>query len=289
MRKKVLTCVVMALFFLFWMFIAYQVPYTHDDWDWGLDIGLEQWRTGSVNSRLVGNFFVIVMTRSPLLKTLIMGLCMFACPLLLARLAQDKVPLLPLYLGANLLPLALPITIWRQTYGWVSGFANYGISSVLLLGWLLLIRRAFNSPKHPVCLALFLLPYSLAAPLLERNILQVLCLLALCAQLSWYIPVYHQVGHSTALRAELTAAAVAEGADQVILPTESHPVWWGRNPQSALRTLITAAQTPLPKSKGRLFENSLPFPMYGRARISVSVGNFRKLFLIFRCRPPIVL
>jgi len=448
MRKNIFTGAVFALFFLFWIYISAQVPYTHDDWDWGLAVGWEQWLTCSVNSRLAGNFFVVVMTRSPLVKTLLMGGCMFAVPLLLAALSGEEIPFLHRFFWANLLVLALPITIWRQTYGWVSGFANYGISCVLLLGWLLLTQRldqrekaspllppflfvytlvsclvlenvgalifalslflmvwtlfcrrgrsgalscllgaglgcfllfynpiykelgnsgialngirslsfpagsslpeivdavlnryvtvllpepfrlsaafclmmgalpllllrrgghkkllvlgllpalcagllalplnlpawflwagsllcwaaavlaaAFSGPgglrRAAVLLMgagsvaplaaitemgerLFLLPFLLtaavflaaAAPALEKKPLLLVCLLALCVQMGWYIHTYHEVGRCSALRKELTAAAVEQGEKQVILPTEGHIVWWGRNPQSDWR------------------------------------------------------
>lgn len=179
MRKKAAVTAALTLFFLFWIYIAAQVPYTHDDWDWGCPIGLEQWLTGSVNSRLVGNFFVVVMTRSPLLKTIVMGCGMFLIPLLLSLLAGKGSPFLSRFFAANLCALSLPITIWRQTYGWVSGFANYGISTVMLLGWILLADHFLFQPRKRPLLGLFLFPYTLIASLILENIgalLLVLCL-----------------------------------------------------------------------------------------------------------------
>ncbi len=158
----------MLLFLAFWLYLAYCVPYTHDDWDWGLDIGLRQWLTASLNNRYVGSFFVILMTRSVLAKVLILGGGMFAIPLLLALLAGpgedgERRPFLPLYLAANLLTLLLPPRIWRQSYGWVSGFANYGVSVVAFLGWLLLLRGALQGKvKRPWLRAAVLLVYTFA-------------------------------------------------------------------------------------------------------------------------------
>lgn len=194
-REKVLTGAIILLFLAFWTYIAYCVPYTHDDWDWGLDVGLEQWLTASLNNRYVGSFFVVIMTRSVAAKVLVLGGGMFAIPLLMALLAvpdggeERRYPFLPLhlaspadgevrrrsflplYLAANLLTLLLPPRIWRQTYGWVSGFANYGVSAVFFLGWLLLLRIAFRTRRRGagVALAVVLLVYTFALGLFVES------------------------------------------------------------------------------------------------------------------------
>lgn len=124
----------------FWM--AAQIPYTHDDWDWGLDIGMHQLIHGTVNSRYVGNFFEVVMTRSEILKTVIMGICYFLLPFSLATIAtsnctRKREPIRFWYfLICNLLLLTMHRTIWRQVYGWVAGFANFAISAVFMMPWL---------------------------------------------------------------------------------------------------------------------------------------------------------
>ena len=40
-RKQVLYWCVLALLLAGWLYIAWNVPYTHDDWDWGLPEGLD--------------------------------------------------------------------------------------------------------------------------------------------------------------------------------------------------------------------------------------------------------
>ncbi len=117
----------------FYLWLAAQVPYTGDDWDWGLDIGLQHLLTADINSRYAGNLLVVIMTRSPLAKTLILGGCYFAIPFLMAKLASDSKNRLAVFLGCNCLILTMERAIWQQTYGWVSGFANYGVSAVLVL------------------------------------------------------------------------------------------------------------------------------------------------------------
>ena len=156
MKKKTLKSVsllnilVYLAFAVFYLWMAAQIPYTHDDWDWGLENGIVQLLTANINSRYVGNFFVVIMTRSELLKSLIMGLGYFLVPLLIASvMARNENGNIRLYrvgyfLMANVLLLTMDRSVWQQTYGWVSGFANYVISSVFLLINFSVLLRVFD-------------------------------------------------------------------------------------------------------------------------------------------------
>ncbi len=150
-NKALLTFLAVAVFYLY---IAFQVPYTGDDWDWGLDIGLQHLLTADINSRYVGNLLVVVMTRSKLMQTLLMGSAYFALPMLMVAITTDgQVKENPkrsviLFLAANCLLLSMGASIWQQTYGWISGFANYGFSAVLLEVCLLLAMPLFRSQIH---------------------------------------------------------------------------------------------------------------------------------------------
>lgn len=141
-------------FAAFCLYIAFQIPYTGDDWDWGLDIGLQHLITADINSRYVGNLLVVIMTRSKLMQTLLMGSAFFALPMLMVAIITDgqikanpKISTI-LFLTANCLLLSMDKSIWQQTYGWISGFANYGFSSVLLEVCLLLAMPLFRSEIH---------------------------------------------------------------------------------------------------------------------------------------------
>jgi len=129
------------------LYLAWNVPYTHDDWDWGLDVGLERWLSGALNNRYAGTFFVLVMTRSPLFKTAVMGCSLFLIPLLAARLAARGGDWYPLYLAGQGILLTVPMMTWRQTFGWVSAFANFVVPCVPLLALLLLLRPALLGRK----------------------------------------------------------------------------------------------------------------------------------------------
>ena len=157
------------------LYIAWNVPYTHDDWDWGLEIGLERWLSGALNNRYAGTFFVLVMTRSPLLKTLIMGLSLFLIPLLAARLAADGLPgaFFPLSLTAAGILLTMPAMTWQQTLGWVSAFSNFVIPCVFVLALLLLLQKVRSGWSwRPLLPVLFVL--TLVSQLFVENLTLVL-------------------------------------------------------------------------------------------------------------------
>ncbi len=202
MRKKILVGASMALILFFWIAIAALVPYTHDDWEWGIDTGLEQWLSGGVNNRFAGNFFVVIMTRSSLVKVLIMGAVLFALPVLMALLARGGSFIARFWAG-NLILLVLPLTIWRQTIGWVSGFANYCISAALLLGWLLLLKRFLFQRESALFPALLLFFYTVVTGLFLENQTLLMLLMALCL-MCWSF--YHRQGRMIAVCTLLGAA-----------------------------------------------------------------------------------
>lgn len=184
-RKRLVTGAVLLLFLAFWLTIAWCVPYCHDDWDWGLEAGLERWLNATQNNRYVGNLFIVIMSRSVPAKVLIMGGGMFLIPLLMTLLAtagsEERRPFLPCFLAANFLMLLLPNEIWKQTYGWAAGFANYGVSTVFFLLWLLLLRRAFLNAAEDQGRALAILPaYTVLLALFLENLAVIDLCLALC-------------------------------------------------------------------------------------------------------------
>lgn len=136
-----------AFFFIFYLWLALQIPYTHDDWDWGLPNGLHQLFSANINSRYAGNFFEIIMTRSYFLKSIIMGITFWSIPWLITNLSinLDKKNFnekeyiskkLYIFIWCNILLLSMPTNIWQQTYGWVAGFSNFVLSTLFFLIYL---------------------------------------------------------------------------------------------------------------------------------------------------------
>lgn len=164
------------------LWIAWNNPYAHDDWDWGLPMGMDWWLTGTLNNRYIGSFFVVCMTRSRLFKTLVMGMSMFLLPLLAAfavlpRERRDR--WFPLTLAGCAALMAMPIDSWRQTYGWVSAFANFVVLGVWSLLLILLVRRGIEPHRHNWLIAAVLFPLALTAQLFAENATVVIAMAAL--------------------------------------------------------------------------------------------------------------
>lgn len=150
-KQTALRRAVLAGMLLFDLYIAWTVFYSPlDDWQWSMDVGLWWLTTGVLNGRYMGNLFAVIMSRSPLLKTLIMGLCMFALPYFVARLAARgrRERILPLFVACNAGILLMPSVMWRETYFWVAGFGNFVVPSVFFLLLLLLLRRLDKTRTH---------------------------------------------------------------------------------------------------------------------------------------------
>lgn len=133
----------------FYIYLAAQIPYTHDDWDWGLSNGWEQLVTANINSRYSGNFLEVLMTRSSVFKSLFMGIVFCALPFLAAVFtSRRREQILPLAIIANILILLMPSVIWQQTYGWVAGFANFATSALWVVVFFVLSKGLFqkNAP-----------------------------------------------------------------------------------------------------------------------------------------------
>ena len=197
MKKKILSrldILVYALVAIFYFWLVTQIPYTHDDWDWGLDIGLQQLFTANLNARYAGNFFEVIMTRSELLRILIVGSGYFLLPMALSVAAwihcKAKGPVIRLlfFAVANIFILSMPRVMWQLTYGWTAGYANFCISTIFmvaLVGKILAIFREDRDSLKPTKASYFdLFAMALIGQLFLENIsifMAGLCLFALIA------------------------------------------------------------------------------------------------------------
>lgn len=144
---KKLWIITNVLTYIFYLYIAVCIPYTHDDWDWGLSVGLEQLKNASLNSRYAGNFFAVIMTRSELIKNIIISVVAWGIPYtysgIISKSYKEKTVS---FLLCNVFVMLMPVEMWAQTYGWVSGFANYVIS-LLCIG---IFIRMCNGSDEPI-------------------------------------------------------------------------------------------------------------------------------------------
>lgn len=153
------------LVLLFFGLLSALVPYVHDDWLWGTYEGANGfWGNG----RWTGNNFVLLMTRSSIIKTLVMACgetIIVMCPVLLEGKGRSATLIISLMFF-----LLMPANIASQTVSWCAGFANYGLSTVAVCIFVCLI-----SP--------LLLKQSLQNPYQHAFKLLIVCLLgSMCAE-----------------------------------------------------------------------------------------------------------
>lgn len=129
---------------LAWLFIAFNIPYMHDDWDWGIKNGIFHLVHADLNSRYMGNLFEVLMTRSVILKTLILGICYSLIPFLSVYLHKVKDQgRSAAYLIVSVLIFSLDHEMWSETYGWIAGAANFILVMPLLILWLYAVRALY--------------------------------------------------------------------------------------------------------------------------------------------------
>ena len=107
--------------------------YTGDDWAWGSQIGLNRLNTffKNYNSRYLGNLTVLLLTRSTLLKSIVIGTIIFGIINLLYKITNNK--RIDIYLISTILILNTPKLIFKEAISWTSGFSNYATSTFLML------------------------------------------------------------------------------------------------------------------------------------------------------------
>lgn len=198
-RKYKINIAAQLVMLLFYIFIAFCIPYCHDDWDWGLNIGISQWLNATLNSRYAGNFFVVIMTRSELVKTAVIALTMFFIPLLVCKVC-DRQRHLAKYLFANALMLLIPQLMWQQTFGWVSAFANFVVPVALMLYLILIIEKSMHCRKG---LYWFYLPLAVALGLFSEN----LAIYAFAASLIFTVSYAIKTKHLNLFHIAMTAAS----------------------------------------------------------------------------------
>jgi len=89
-KDKKIWIITNVIIYVFYLYIAICIPYTHDDWDWGLSVGLEQLKNANLNSRYAGNFFAVVLTRSEWIKTLVMSIVFWGIPYVFSCISKKN-------------------------------------------------------------------------------------------------------------------------------------------------------------------------------------------------------
>ncbi len=117
---EVIKCITM---FLILCIFFYFVPYTDDDLRWGSQIGVNRLRNGfaGYGGRYLGYLIIMGLTRSIVLKILFMSAVIVMIVCLVRYITRLQIaPYIAL-----LLIMVAPLSLFRSTISWVSGFANY--------------------------------------------------------------------------------------------------------------------------------------------------------------------
>ena len=168
-----------AFIFIYIGVLAILFPPAHDDWAWGSSIGLQRladWFSGR-DGRYLGNLLVIAITRSEVLRVILMMVIMSAIILLCYKIVNktNKV----LFVLSALLFFAMPRAMFASAYVWYSGFANYATSILAILIYIYLLKDLFTEKETKFTkisiIPLFILAY-LGGLLMEYVTIYQICL-----------------------------------------------------------------------------------------------------------------
>lgn len=149
--------------------LCYHFVYSGDDWAWGSSIGIDRLKSGfsMYNGRYLGNLLVLALTRSNILKTVVMSGTFLLIIFLFEKYSEGK---WALFFSSGLL-LLLPQTVMKQAVVWTSGFTNYTVPTALLLvfGIYVLYTLRTDGKKQSVPVSVGLLFLGLSASLFMEN------------------------------------------------------------------------------------------------------------------------
>lgn len=133
--KFIILFVLLCVFFYF-------VPYTDDDLRWGSQTGLNRLANGfaGYGGRYLGYLIVMGLTRSVIFKVLFMSTIVTMLAYLVRYITNLRIAPYVVILSIMVAPLSL----FRSTIGWVSGFANYVTSvcfTLLYIAYIVYFER----------------------------------------------------------------------------------------------------------------------------------------------------
>ncbi|MGX4598436.1 DUF6056 family protein [Faecalimicrobium sp. JNUCC 81] len=169
------------LLLLFFFFFAAQVPYSHDDWQWGSHSNWILMLNGfeNYNGRYLGNLFEILITRNVLAKNIILAVgilfVIWSVYKLVIKEAKSKDKTV-LFLLASVLCLAIPRELFRQTYSWIAAFINFIPPVILMILYIIIVNNIFEDKplnaiksKHPLWLILLMIPLGISTQLFSEH------------------------------------------------------------------------------------------------------------------------
>ncbi|MDT2808604.1 DUF6056 family protein [Vagococcus lutrae] len=154
------------IYTLFIVAMSMMIILSGDDLSWGTNLGIRRLHDNfeNYNGRYLGNYIIILITRSSFLKVIVYTVTNVSILWLMHNILEKRIRIEYLVLILT----TIPMNIFRQTYGWLSGFANYNISLalVLLLFYLVFVRQQ----NYPIFMFIMVLFLAIASQLFVENI-----------------------------------------------------------------------------------------------------------------------
>lgn len=136
----------LGAFLILYVIMLLIIPENLDDWAWGSKEGMDRLKEGfqGYNGRYVSNIIAMGITKVP--KVLSAAFCaavivgFFA---IVKKIVEKKVLLIPFVLSI----LLMSKWMFTQTLIWQSGFANYVVSTAIILLYILFIKQFYDYEK----------------------------------------------------------------------------------------------------------------------------------------------
>lgn len=127
--------------------LSFFFPYSLDDWAWGGPLGIERFESWfeAYNGRYLGNLLILLLTRSNVIRIIIMALSFYwACFLCCSYSKSKKLSVL---LFALVTFFIMPKDIFIQTVSWASGYSNYFPPILMTVTYFCIIQNIFETKK----------------------------------------------------------------------------------------------------------------------------------------------
>lgn len=169
-----------SVFFILFVYLGYKAPYCLDEWKWGLPQRMELMKRGfsGYNGRYLGNILALLITRSEVAKTLVISVCMVLVVWLMEVSVRRKSfsekdksdPIL--LLSIILLLLAVPASLYGQSYGWPAAFVNYEVPVPLFLVYFIWTEELYRkkAEKYSCFQTFAVFPLGICVQLFSENI-----------------------------------------------------------------------------------------------------------------------
>lgn len=164
-----------VLLFISFLLLCFFFPYSGDDFAWGTQIGLDRLSSFfyNYNGRYSGNLLILVLTRCKFIRVILESLSFLFIVIVMNKIV-DKYNKINKLLTIVLF-LLMPVTIFRESISWASGFANYVLPIILILNFInynksLLNKKAVKNKDNSIVRVIIFLIISFVGSLFIENI-----------------------------------------------------------------------------------------------------------------------